>query len=255
MSDVTPAPDEHAFLEAYRAKASRYARPAVTVDVLAFTIVDEQLRVLLIRRNAPPFRDHWALPGGFVDVGDGFDDQGESLDDAARRELGEEAFAGRDVDTLLASHNVYLEQLYTFGRPGRDPRMRILSVAYFALVPPDLVPETCAGSDADDARWFTLGSIDRQHLAFDHAHILDLAVRRIRGKLDYSPIAFSLVPDPFTISELRRVYEIVHDESYDRANFTRRFRRMISDGLIEETQALRKTGRRPAKLYSFRRTT
>ena len=226
-------------------RRQQYPRPAVTVDVVVFTVLDTDLKVLLIRRRAPPHQDGWALPGGFVRVGDGLDDQGEDLDDAAHRELEEE--------TGLPRASVFLEQLYTFGRAGRDPRARVITVAYYALVRPDLAPLVTAGTDAAEANWFSLQELDASTLAFDHETILAAGVERIRGKIDYAPLAFDLVPRAFTVSELRSVYEAIKGKDYDPSNFRRRFKRMQEDGLIVLAPGKRHTGARPAKVYRFQR--
>lgn len=234
--------EERQFLEDYRRQ--QYPRPAVTVDLVVFTVVDADLKVLLVRRRDPPFQGSWALPGGFVRVGDAYDEQGESVDDAAHRELAEE--------TGLPRGSCYLEQLYTFGKPGRDPRTRVVSVAYFALVSADKAPLVRAGTDAAAVRWASVGhEVNRSRLAFDHAEILDTALTRIRGKLDYSPIAFELVPLTFTIAELRAAYEAVRGEVLDAANFRRRFAGMLADGLIEQAPGRRLTSTKPAKVYRF----
>ena len=231
--------DEEKFLEEYR--PGDFPRPSVTVDLVIFTIVDCRLRLLLIRRKQEPFRGRWALPGGFVDVGDAFRDQGEDLDAAAHRELREE--------TGLSG--CFLEQLYTFGDAGRDPRMRVVSVAYYALIRPDLAPLVRAGSDAADVRWFEVDRLPR--LAFDHGRIVDKAVHRLRGKLDYTNIAFELVPATFTVADLRRVHEIVKGTAYDPANFRRKFLCLLDAGVIEEAPGRRATATRPARVYRFRR--
>lgn len=239
-----PIPDdEEAFIAAYRARAEAYVRPSVTVDLVILTVLDTDLKLLLVRRKHPPFEGDWALPGGFVRVGDGFDDQGESLLDAAHRELTEE--------TGLPRERVFLEQLYTFGDVGRDPRMRVISVAWYALVRPDLAPFVTAGSDAAEARWISVAHQRPEALAFDHDRIVDLAVERIRGKIDYAPIAFDLVPPTFTVAELRSVYEAIKGERYDASNFRRRFRRMEDDGLVVRAPGKRHTARRPAAVYTF----
>jgi 8-oxo-dGTP diphosphatase len=191
--------DEKAFLSAYRAKD--YPRPSVAVDLVILTIVDAQLRVLLVKRKEHPFKGQWALPGGFVRVGEDPIEQGEDLDEAARRELKEET--GLDPD------RVYLEQLYTFGKAGRDPRLRVITVAYYALVRPDLAPFVKAGGDVSDAEWFDVAQAPKLKLGFDHEEIVDMALTRIRGKLEYTNIAFDLVPATFTIPELRHVHGIV----------------------------------------------
>jgi 8-oxo-dGTP diphosphatase len=256
--------DAGTFLKAYAQQ--RYARPSNTVDLLIFTVTDTDLKVLLIKRGGHPDQGSWAFPGGFVDVGDsGLDrpegqdeNQGEDLEDAAMRELGEEAFGRTDdardyVAKLLSERNVHLEQLYTFGKAGRDPRTRVIGVAYFALVPPDVVPLIEAGDDADEAKWFSVEEeVDWDNLAFDHREILRVGVERLRGKIDYSDIAFSLVPQTFTVAEMRQVHEAIKGKSYDSSNFRRRFRRMQSDGIIEEAPGKRQTTTRPAKVYRFK---
>jgi len=236
-SDLT----EEQFLATYQVQD--YPKPSVTVDLTIFTVADTDLKVLLIQRKGHPFKGKWALPGGFVDVGDAQKDQGESLDTAAHRELAEE--------TSLPEGSCFLEQLYTFGNPGRDPRMRIISVAYYALVSPDKAPLVRAGDDAADAQWFSVSELPE--LAFDHEKVLDTAVTRIRGKIDYAPIAFELVPSTFTVAELRAVHEAVKGEVYDAANFRRRFKRMVTDDIIEEAPGKRQTGTKPAKVYRFTR--
>lgn len=233
--------DEAAFLENYREK-QQYPAPAVSVDLVILTIVDGVLMVLLVKRREHPFQGQWCLPGGFVRVGDAFEHQGESVEEAAAREMEEE--------TGLSRNDVYLEQLYTFGAPYRDPRMRVITVAHFALVRPDLVPQVKAGTDASDARWYTMDALPG--LAFDHASILETAVERIGGKIDYTDIAFDLVPSRFTIPEVREVFEIVKGEAYDPSNFRRRFKRLVEDGLVVELDERRHTGARPARVYQFR---
>lgn len=191
-----------------------------------------ELRVLLVRRRGEPFHGCWAIPGGFVRVEEG-------LDDAARRELQEET----------GLRDVYLEQLYTFGAPARDPRTRVISVAYYALLPGD-PPEARTGDDAGEARWFPVAHLPR-NLAFDHAEILDAALRRLRAKADYAGIAREFLPPRFTLRRLRRIYETVLGRRLDRANFTRR---IVVEGDIEETGEIDRGGaHRPAKLYRYRR--
>jgi 8-oxo-dGTP diphosphatase len=228
----------------------KHARPSVTVDIVVFTVVDAELRVLLIRRGGPPFADAWALPGGFVKVdgnppvGVGAKAQGESLDEAAHRELCEE--------TGLPQGSAFLEQLYTFGEPGRDPRTRVITVAYYALVRPDLVSLVRAGSDAAEAVWFSVSrEVPDVALAFDHQRILGKAIERVRGKIEYAPIAFELVPPTFTVAELRAVYEAIQGTTYDPGNFRRRFVRMQTDGVIELAPGKRVTGTKPARIYRF----
>lgn len=204
--------------------------PAVAVDVILFTIEERALRVLLVRRGIEPFRGAWALPGGFVR-----DD--ESLDDAAQRELREET----DVEVA------WLEQLYTFGEVDRDPARRVISVAYFALV--DRAPlEPRAGTDAASVAWFDVGALPA--LAFDHARIVAYAHERLRYKTEYAPVAFQLLPDRFTLSELQDVYEVVLGRELDKRNFRRKIGALE---IVEPTGDHRREGAgRPAELYRFR---
>jgi 8-oxo-dGTP diphosphatase len=199
----------------------------VTVDVVLLTIRDRRLHVLLIKRRAKPFEGRHALPGGFVQ-GD------ESLDNAAIRELREETGVDR----------VYLEQLYTFGDPKRDPRGRVITVAYYALVPHSQALH--AGTDALDAAWFPV--IELPPLAFDHRQIVEYAHQRIRNKLDYTNVGFELLPGKFTLSELQAVHEAVLSEDLDKRNFRRK---IILKGIVKPTKEWQRTGRKPAQLYRF----
>jgi 8-oxo-dGTP diphosphatase len=235
--------EEKQFLEKYRPKD--YPRPSVAVDLVIFTIIDAQLRVLVVKRQEHPFKGDWALPGGFVRVGESSKEQGEDLDAAARRELQEET--GLDPD------RVHIEQLFTFGRSNRDPRMRVISVAYFALVRPDLAPFVKAGGDVSHAEWLPVEQLKKTDLGFDHREIIETALTRVRGKLEYSGIAFDLVPLTFTIPELRHVYSIVLDKEMDPGNFRRKFNRMLEDGLIEQAPGKRITASKPATVYRFKR--
>lgn len=204
-----------------------YPHPAVTVDVVIFTVRSDELKVLLIKRALEPFIGQWALPGGFVAME-------ESLLDAARRELREET----GVDAA------YLEQLYTFGEPKRDPRERVISVAYYALMPSDAL-EIKAASDAEGVGWFGIDDLPR--LAFDHPTILEMALQRLAAKLDYSTIAFQLMPEEFTMPELRHLYELITREELDARNFAKR---ILALNVIEPTGQDRRDGaHRPAKLY------
>ena len=220
-----------------------YPRPAVAVDLVVFTILDADLKVLLIRRGESPERGRLALPGGFVRVGMTPQDQGEGLDQAAARELHEE--------TGLPANRCFLEQLYTFGDAGRDTRGRVISVAYYALIRPTLAPLVRAGGDAAGALWASVSEVDPEALAFDHGQILERGLERIRGKLDYASIAFALVPETFSIPELRAVHEVVKGRAYDKGNFRRRFQRMLTDGTISPAVGKRITGAKPAKVYRF----
>ena len=239
---------EAEFLAAYKAKD--YPRPSVTADLVIFTVLDGVLNVLLITRGGHPFRGKLAFPGGFLDVGDGEKQQGEDLDETAHRELEEE--------TGLPRGSCYLEQLFTFGKAGRDPRTRVITVAYMALVRSSLAPQVVAQDDAAAVGWFIVqGLLDnieagKVELAFDHADILRMAVQRLRGKIDYTPIAFDLVPEVFTVAELRAVYEAVKGRTYDAKTFHRKFRRMREDGIIQQAEGSRATGGRKASLYRFK---
>ena len=206
-----------------------YPRPALTVDCVVFGFDDEELKVLLIERGLEPFKGKWALPGGFVRVD-------ESLDDAARRELEEEA----------GLKNVFLEQLYTFGALHRDPRERVVSVAYYALVKL-AAHETKAATDAADARWFPLSKIPK--LAFDHAEILGTALARLKGKVRYEPIGFELLPPKFTLSQLQHLYEAALETNLDKRNFRKK---VLSYDLLIPLKEKQMTGRhRPAQLFRF----
>jgi 8-oxo-dGTP diphosphatase len=198
--------EEEEYLRAY--DPSAFPPVGVAVDVALLTIRSGQLCILMIRRGIHPFRGQWSLPGGFVRPEEG-------LDSAARRELWEEA--GTDPD------RVHLEQLRTYGNPGRDPRMRVVSVAYLALVPD--VPAPTAGSDAMAARFWPVGDLggpERPPIAFDHGRIVVDAVERARSKLEYTSLAASFVEEPFTIGDLRRVYEAVWGVPLHAANFRRK---------------------------------
>ena len=207
-----------------------YPRPVVTVDLVIFTIAGNDLKVLLIRRGGEPFKGRWALPGGFVEIG-------ESLEKAAARELKEEA----------GVTNVYLEQLYTFGEPKRDPRGRVISVSYFALVDAEQ-QRIRAASDAVEAEWHSV--FNSPKLAFDHKQILDYAVWRLRNKIEWTTVGYELLPKKFTLSELQRVYEIILQRPVDKRNFRKK---ILAQGQIRELNETRSDGaHRPAKLYSFR---
>ena len=207
--------------------AYEYPHPAVTVDVAIFTVLDDSLRILLIQRRNPPHQGMWALPGGFVDID-------ESLKHAAWRELKEET----------GINAAYLEQFYTFGHQRRDPRERVITVAYLALLPPDKLTLQ-AGSDAERAEWFDVQRLPE--LAFDHPKIIARALHRLNEKIGESSVVFELLPETFTLPELRRVIELIRGEPLDRRNFRKR---MLKQGLIEPTgEVARRGAHRPAKLY------
>ena len=202
-----------------------------TVDVVIFTIRDDALSVLLVKRGIEPNLGDWAIPGGFV-----LDH--ESLDEAALRELREE--------TGVA--DVYLEQLYTFGDPGRDPRGRVVTVAYYALIAADRAPLE-AGTDAAEAQWWPVGKLPEQ-LAFDHAHILDYAIQRLRAKIGYTTVGFQLLPKEFTLGQLQSVYEAILGKPLDKRNFRKRIEQL---DVLTPLESWRRGGAsRPARLYTFK---
>ncbi len=206
-----------------------HPRPALTVDCVVFGLDDADLKVLLIQRGAAPFKGNWALPGGFVRVD-------ETLEEAARRELEEET----------GLRNVFLEQLYTFGGIQRDPRERVISVAWYALV--NLRDHKVqAATDAGEAAWFSLD--DLPTLAFDHAEILETAQQRLRGKVRYVPIGFELLPRLFTLTQMQRMYEKILDRALDKRNFRKK---VLGMGVLEETdQVQQDVAHRAARLYRF----
>ncbi len=202
---------------------------AVTVDLVVLTLTGDELCALVVRRGIEPYRGEWALPGGFVR-------EDEDLSDAARRELAEE--------TGLTPGTVHIEQLAGYGAPDRDPRMRVVTVAYLALAPDLPVPR--AGTDAAEARWIPVRS--HEHLAFDHDRILADGLERARAKLEYSPLATAFCAPEFTVAELRRVYELVWDTRLDPRNFHRKV--TGAQGLLEPTgRTTTRDGGRPAQLY------
>lgn len=199
----------------------------VATDIVVFTIRADVLSVLLIERAYEPFKGNWALPGGFLH-------DNEGLDQCATRELAEET----------GVRDVYLEQLASFADPGRDPRGGVVSVAYFALVPAD-EHALLASTDAASARWFAFD--DLPELAFDHARILEAAHARLKAKLDYSTIAFCLLPAEFTLSDLQKIHETIRAEPLDKRNFRKW---VLALDVLEETGEKRVEGaHRPAMLY------
>ena len=208
----------------------QYPHPAVSTDIVIFTIQEQGLKVLLIRRLSEPFQNGWALPGGFVEID-------EDLEQAALRELQEET----------GISGVYLEQLYTFGKPDRDPRERVITVSYYSLVPIDRLT-VGAASDARELGWYDIEALPE--LAFDHKQIIAKAKQRLTAKLDYSTIALQFMPCKFTLSELQRVYEIIHGEPLDKRNFRKR---VMAFGCIDDTGEVRRNGsHRPARLYTLK---
>ena len=204
----------------------------VTVDIVVFTVHEQTLQVLLIERGIDPFKGRYALPGGFVLAE-------ETLEQAAFRELFEET----------GTKNVYLEQLYTFGDPHRDPRGRVVTVAYYALVPTDKSP-LLAGTDAAAAGWYPVFALPP--LAFDHGKIVEYAVDRLRNKLEYTNVGFQLLPAKFTLSALQALHEAILGKPLDKRNFRRK---VLGLGLVKPSKEMQATGRKPAQLFSFRHTT
>ena len=217
-----------------------YPRPSLTVDCIIFGLDEDGLKILLIERGHPPFKGHWALPGGFVEMD-------EDLETAARRELEEET----------GVKDVFIEQLFTFGQPNRDPRGRVVSVAYYALVNLRDHPVEAA-SDASNADWFKLE--DLPHLAFDHDEILKMAFYRLQAKLRYQPIGFELLPATFTLSELQHLYEMIlnievkgdkfikNNKILNKRNFRTKILKM---NILKKVSRQKKVAHRPAFLYQF----
>lgn len=209
-----------------------YARPALTVDCVVFGLDEEGLKVLLIERGLAPFRGNWALPGGFVHVD-------ESIDDAALRELQEET----------GLKKVFLEQLFTFGSLGRDPRERVVTVAYYALVQLSN-HQVQAATDAREALWFAVDDLPK--LAFDHNQILDMAHERLQAKVRYQPIGFELLPKKFTLRQLQSMYETILDRDLDKRNFRKKILGMGVLTELDEVEA--DVAHRAARLYRFDKT-
>lgn len=204
--------------------------PVINSNVVVFTLRDSELKVLLVRRGAEPFKGVWALPGGMLG-------QDEDLDASAMRTLEE----GTGVSGL------YLEQLYTFGAPDRDPRRRAIAVCFFALIPSERL-QLRAALNAEGVAWFPMD--DLPPLAFDHADMVEVARQRLAAKLAYSTIALQFMPEKFTLSELQEVYEIILDERLDKRNFRKR---IMALDQVDETPEVRRNGsHRPARLYRAR---
>lgn len=206
-----------------------YPRPSVTVDCIIFGLDgDNKLKVLLIERGHSPFKGKWALPGGFVEMD-------EDLRSAALRELEEET----------GVKDVFIEQLYTYGNPDRDPRGRVISVAYFALVNLTKHPAK-ASSDARKVHWFEIDQLP--DLAFDHDDILNAAIYRLRSKVRYQPIGFELLPEQFTLTQLQGLYEAILGVKINKRNFRTKILKM---GVLERTERQEGVAHRPAYLYKF----
>ncbi len=206
-----------------------YEQPGLTVDLILFTVNQDRLRILLTLRATEPFAGSWALPGGFLF-------EGESLEEAARRVLRDKTGIGE----------AYLEQLYTFGEPDRDPRNRIVTVAYYALVPWQKLDRP-GSQKVSEVAWFEADNPPM--LAFDHARILAYGVNRLRAKAGYSNIAFGLLPEAFRLTELQRIYEVILGTTLDKRNFRKR---ILATGWLAETGGIDDRGaHRPARLYKF----
>jgi len=203
----------------------------VTVDIVIFTIRKKKLEVLLIQRGHEPFKDKWAIPGGFVRLS-------ENLDNAAKRVLSEKTNV----------QDKYLEQLYTFGEPGRYPNARVITVGYFALIrSDDLSLSGESDIDIQQVDWHSVYNLPA--LAFDHHNIVSYALKKLRDRLEYTPVAFQLLPKKFTLTELQKTYELILDKGLDKRNFRKK---MISLGILREFDEFTKlSSKRPARLYSF----
>ena len=203
----------------------------VTVDIVIFTIRNKKLQVLLVQRAVEPFKDKWAIPGGFIRLS-------ENLDEAAQRLLYEKTRV----------KDVYLEQLYTFGDPLRYPSSRVITVGYYALIrSEDLKLSFETGLNVKQVKWHSVYNLP--HLAFDHKEIITYAIKRIRNRLEYSSIAFQLLPKKFTLTELQKTYEMILNTDLDKRNFRKK---MVSLGILNELNEYTKSGsKRPARLYSF----
>jgi len=200
------------------------------VDVLLFTIREEKLHLALIKRGIEPFLNCWAIPGGFVRME-------ETLEEAAIREIEEET----------GVTDVFLEQLYTFGAPNRDPRARVVTVAYYALVPSERIVLK-ADTDASDAQWFEIENLPP--LAFDHEHIVKIAMARLQSKIETTNMAYGLLPARFKLSDLQSVYEIILGRTLDKRNFRKK---ILSSGLIEATEKYSTGAHRPAQLFRWKK--
>ena len=206
-----------------------YPKLSVTTDIVIFSIINNDLKVLLVKRGVVPFKGKWALPGGFVKME-------EDIEQCAKRELLEETGVTEN----------YLEQLYTFGDPKRDPRGRVITVAYFALINAEKVslnPTT----DVSEAKWFSCSKLPI--LSFDHKKIIDYALQRIKWKFEYTPIAFSLLPKKFTMTQLQKIYEIVFKKKFDKRNFRKK---VLSFDILKQEEIKKGVSYRPPQLYSLK---
>lgn len=206
-----------------------FEQPSVTVDLVIFAIKDNLLNVLLVKRDVEPFKGKWALPGGFVRIN-------ESLEDAAKRELEEETNV----------KEVYLEQLYSFGDPKRDPRGRVITISYFALINSSKI-KLKASTDVSETKWFSVSKVSL--LAFDHKKILNYALKRLKWKFEYTTIAFSLLSKNFSLGDLQRIYEMIFKKSFDKRNFRKK---ILSLGILKEKSINKRAPYRPPRLYSLK---
>ena len=210
-------------------KLEDYPRPSVTVDIIIFTVRKNNFKVLLVKRGVVPFKDMWAIPGGFIKMK-------ESLEEAAKRELKEETGVKAD----------YLEQLYSFGDVNRDPRGRVITIAYFALIKSENV-KLKATTDVYETKWFSMKELPK--LAFDHKKILNYALKRLRWKFAYTTTAFSLLPEKFTLTQLQNLYEIILDKKLDKRNFRKK---IISLDIIKPSKEIKRgVSHRPPQLFYF----
>lgn len=205
----------------------KYPHPAVTADCIIFGFDGTDLKVLLVQRGLEPYKGHWAFPGGFVKID-------ESAEDGAKRELEEET----------GLENVQIEQLHAYSAPNRDPRERVITIAYIALV---RIQDVKGGDDAADARWFPVKDVPS--LAFDHEMMLRDALRYLKEKIHFSPVGYDLLPEKFTMRELQTLYEAILGVSFDRRNFAKKMLHL--DMLIPLDETVLRTPKRKANLYKF----
>jgi len=208
----------------------KFEKPSVTTDIIIFTVQNNELKVLLVKRKFEPFKDMWAIPGGFVKID-------ESLENAAKRKLEEET----------GVKNIYLEQLYTYGDPKRDSRGRVVTIAYMALVNSENI-KLKAITDVSDAQWLSIKKIPQ--LAFDHKKILDYSLKRLKWKFEYTTVAFSLLSREFAISQIQKLYETVFNKKFDKRNFAKK---IISLNILKEERINKNVSHRPPMLYSLKK--
>jgi len=209
-----------------------YPKPSVTVDIIVFSVQNNDLKVLLIKRAIDPFKDNWAIPGGFIKLE-------ESLENAAKRELKEET--GIDY--------AYLEQLYTFGDVNRDPRGRVITVAYYALLDKESAKQIIkADTDVSDVAWFSVAKLPT--LAFDHSKILEYALKRLKWKFEYTTVGFSMLPKKFTLTDIQETYETIFNKKFDKRNFRKK---ILSLGILKPEGKMKQVSNRPPEMYSLKK--